>query len=352
MPADVLHILGSAGIENTGIARIVGALARNLDPGRYRIHACFLGADGPLVSELQAAGAVVQRLEWEATAKDPLGACRFWRALHERSFAIVHQHYGNRAVRWLVRRGTRARCVVHLHTRVFEPRGNEPVVSEVSGVDAIIAVSEAVARNVRGVSPVVIYPGVAAPGIVPAGHGPPHVIGTASRLAPIKGLTYLLRALAVLLKRIPDVRLEIAGAGPQQQALADEARALGLRESVTFLGWQPDLSSVLRKWDIFVQPSLDEGFAITTLEAMASGLPVVASAVGGLQELVVDGATGYLVPPRDPDVLAQRLATLLLAPGLRRTMGAAGHARAGQNFSVDRMVSAVSDIYDRLVGLG
>jgi glycosyltransferase involved in cell wall biosynthesis len=281
-----------------------------------------------------------------------MGACRFWRALRGQEFAIVHQHYGNRAVRWLARKSTPAGRIVHLHTRVFEPRGSAPVLAEVVDADAVIAVSAAVAHQVRGLQPQVVYPGVATPGPLPARRGPSHVIGTACRLAPIKGLTYLIRALAIVRRRIPEIRLEIAGSGPEQPALEEEIRTLGLRDSVSFLGWQKDLFTPLRTWDVFALPSLDEGLPIAAIEAMASGLPVVASAVGGLPELVIDGATGYLVPSRDPEVLAERLAALLLNPDLRRTMGAAGHARARQHFSEEQMVSAVSDVYDKLAGLG
>src|SRR5689334_16393827 len=103
MPKNVLHILGPAQSEGTGIARIVGALARGLDPERYKVHAWFLRGDGPLTTELQAAGAEVRVVDWHGGAYDPAGAWRFWQSLRGREFAIVHQHWGGRAPRWIAR---------------------------------------------------------------------------------------------------------------------------------------------------------------------------------------------------------------------------------------------------------
>jgi glycosyltransferase involved in cell wall biosynthesis len=118
---------------------------------------------------------------------------------------------------------------------------------------------------------------------------------------------------------------------------------------VEFLGWRDDVEALLHRWDVFVMPSLEEGFGIAALEAMAAGLPVVATAVGGIPELVKDGETGWLVPPADPQALAGRLRSLLRDSGLRQAMGIAGHSRAQDHFSMDRMVENVSKIYDGIL---
>jgi glycosyltransferase involved in cell wall biosynthesis len=162
-------------------------------------------------------------------------------------------------------------------------------------------------------------------------------------------VVYLVRALAALRQEIPDVRLEIAGSGPERAAVECEVQSLGLAGSVVFLGWQHDLERVLPGWDVFVQPSLTDSFGIATLEAMAAGLPVVATGVGGLRELVEDGRTGWLVPPADPAALAKRLRDLALNPAQRRAMGMAGRERARAHFSVERMVAEIQKIYDELL---
>jgi glycosyltransferase involved in cell wall biosynthesis len=166
---------------------------------------------------------------------------------------------------------------------------------------------------------------------------------------PLKAIVYLSRALALLQKDTSSFRLEIAGSGPERYALEREVQSHCLGNRVRFLGWEADLMRLMAGWDIYVQPSVGEPFGITALEAMAAGLPVVATRAGGLPELVEDGRTGWLVPPRDPGALADRLGALLLNPEQRRRMGAAGRERARQNFSVDRMVESISNIYDEVL---
>jgi colanic acid/amylovoran biosynthesis glycosyltransferase len=165
----------------------------------------------------------------------------------------------------------------------------------------------------------------------------------------LKGIVYLIRALAFLHKDISSVRLEIAGSGPQRKALEQEVQLHCLGNHVRFLGWQADLMPLMEGWDVYVQPAVGEPFGITALEAMAAGLPVVATWAGGLPELVEDGRTGCLVPPRDPVALADRLRALLLNPEQRRRMGEAGRARATESFSVDRMIKSISSIYDEVL---
>jgi len=354
MPHRVLHLLGTAQPEGTGIARMVAALARSLDPARYRIHAWFLGGDGPLVGALEAAGAQASALEWWRGARDPLGAWRFWCRLCGQGFAIVHMHAGGRSVRWLARVGTRARIVVHLHGRILEPRGLSLVTHSGRGADAVIAVSRAVAERVVGTRPLVVYPGIPVPETpgLPAplgGTTAERIVGCAGRLLPLKGLVYLLRAIASLRAEFANLVLEIAGSGPERATLEREVQRLGLSDGVRFLGWVEELAPVLARWEVFVLPSLEEGFGIAALEAMAAGLPVVASAVGGIPELVEDGRTGWLVPPADPRALAERLRALLLDAGRRRALGEAGRARAFEQFSMARLVTEISRVYEALL---
>jgi len=145
---------------------------------------------------------------------------------------------------------------------------------------------------------------------------------------------------------VPDLKLEIAGSGPAEASLRDEAHRLGLDGCVAFLGWQDEVP--FHRWSVFVVPSLEEAFGMATLEAMAAGLPVVASAVGGLPELVEHGRTGWLVPPAEPQALADRLVTLLGDARQQEQMGAAARNRAGE-FSAERMCGAIAGLYERLL---
>jgi glycosyltransferase involved in cell wall biosynthesis len=166
----------------------------------------------------------------------------------------------------------------------------------------------------------------------------------------LKGLEYLLNAAAALRREFPGLRVEIAGSGPQRAKLEQMVEQMELKGHVEFLGWVHELSSVLPRWDIFVMPSLEEGFGISALDAMAAGLPVVASSVGGVPELVVDGETGWLVPPGDAEALASRLRLLLCNPELRISVGAAAHAHVRDHFNAAQMTGNFARLYDELLG--
>lgn len=350
MPSKVLHLLGDGNLESVGIARIVAKLAEGLDGSKYRVHALFLGSPGPLIEYLGGAGAIVHNLNWYRGARDPIGAYYFWRWFRSQKFAVVHQHFGARSVRRIIRLSSAARLVVHLHGGVARPFRSIPV--EARGADAIIAVSHALARQLPAVKTTVVHAGVESSKecyiCEQATAQTATVIGAACRLVPLKGLSNLVQAIALLHLEFPDMRLEIAGTGPQREDLEREVCSLGLAGNIRFLGWQLDLRRIFRGWDIFALPSLEEGLPIAVLEAMAEGLPVIATSVGGLPELVEDGRTGYLVPPSDIAALVRCLRILILDSKRRQEMGAAARARAFEHFSVNRMVEAVTAIYDSL----
>jgi sugar transferase (PEP-CTERM/EpsH1 system associated) len=180
------------------------------------------------------------------------------------------------------------------------------------------------------------------------------VIGTVGRMHGVKDQLNLVRAFLLLLERRPEfrakARLALVGEGP----LREEARALLSEGGALDLAWLPgeryDAPDILRGLDIFTLPSQAEGISNTVLEAMATGLPVVATAVGGNPELVLDGVTGRLVPSRDPQALAAVLAEYLDQPALARAHGAAGRARILESFSLDGMVERYLTVYDQVLG--
>src|SRR5262249_49929759 len=158
----------------------------------------------------------------------------------------------------------------------------------------------AIARTVPALEPLIIHAGVRVSEEVGTNQKTTRetvVIGTACRLIPLKGLVFLVRAMALLCKEFPHLRLTIAGYGPERSTLEAEVAKLGLASRTQFLGWKQDINSIFQNWDIFVMPSLEEGFGMAVIEAMSQGLPVIATSVGGLPEIVEDSRTGYLVPP-------------------------------------------------------
>ena len=178
----------------------------------------------------------------------------------------------------------------------------------------------------------------------------PTTILSIGRLHPEKGLDLLIAASERLHRTQVPHRLLIVG-GAQEgyehypQLLRQQAQDRGIADDVEFAGGVEDLRPLLQRAEIYVQPSRREAFGLAALEAMQAGLPVIASAVGGLPELVVDGATGRLVPPGDVDALATAMAVLINDPELRRTWGTAARQRAEQHYGVERFCTAIRDLY-------
>jgi glycosyltransferase involved in cell wall biosynthesis len=167
------------------------------------------------------------------------------------------------------------------------------------------------------------------------------------RLIEQKGVVYGLRAFAQIAPQFPPAHVVIAGDGALRGTLEAEARKLGISQRVHFLGWREDTANILAALDVLLMPSLWEGFGLVLLEAMAQTVPIIGSAVSAIPEVVVDGETGLLAPPRDADALASALAQLLGDEGLRRHMGLMGQDRVESVFSVEQMVTATLNLYVR-----
>ena len=180
-------------------------------------------------------------------------------------------------------------------------------------------------------------------------------VGSVGTLTPRKGQLDLLRAFTQVLCRRPSTKLVMVGGtdGPDGDAYAERLRkyvsAEKLDEHVTFTGWRSDVASILCQLDLLVLPSFNEGLPRAVLEAMALGLPVVATNVGGTSELVVDGQTGLLVPAGDPDALATAIAAILDDPERARSMGRLGRERVEKNFSLESSVRGVEAVIDTLL---
>ncbi len=171
----------------------------------------------------------------------------------------------------------------------------------------------------------------------------------AARMDGLKGQETLLHALSLLPASTPPVTLLLAGDGDRRQEWETLACSLGLtEEQVRFLGFRADVPDLLSASDFFVLPSYSEGLPLSVLEAMSHGLPVIASEVGGVPEVLCSAQEGLLVPPRDPAALADALDTLLQNSELRRRMGVAGAARVKSAFSFDRMMNDYALLYARL----
>jgi glycosyltransferase involved in cell wall biosynthesis len=169
-------------------------------------------------------------------------------------------------------------------------------------------------------------------------------------LYPVKGHHHLVDALALLTKRYPNVHLAIAGRGDREEALAAQARALGVANRVHLLGLRTDVTAILAAADIFVLPSISEGLPLAILEAMFARRPIVASDVGDVGVALGHGTAGILVEPGSPAALADALAGLLADPARAREMGERAGERASTEYDVDEMVRRYVRVYDTLRG--
>jgi glycosyltransferase involved in cell wall biosynthesis len=190
------------------------------------------------------------------------------------------------------------------------------------------------------------------------------MVGVVARLEPEKGHPTLLEAWPLVLERVPAARLLIVGDGSRREALEDQAEALGLLgepcagdacvgtrharpgAGVVFTGRRDDVPAVTAALDVAVLPSYREAQGLVILEAMALSRPVVASNVGGIPEMIEDGVTGLLVPPHDPAALAGAIVRLLTDHPLADTIARAGRAQVHERFCVERMVSALQEVYE------
>lgn len=176
-------------------------------------------------------------------------------------------------------------------------------------------------------------------------------VGILATLRNWKGHVYLLRALALLRARHPRWQLLVIGDGPQRRNLDALIGELALADSVHMVGEQDDPAAWLRALDIAALPSYgDEGVPQSILQAMACGLPVVSTPVGGISEAVIDGETGLLVAARNETALAAALERLMSDPALRRRMGEAGLALARERFGLERMLDRMEAVYARMLG--
>ena len=171
------------------------------------------------------------------------------------------------------------------------------------------------------------------------------MVGTVARLHPVKALDVFVEAARITLASFPNARFIIGGTGPMEDALRAKIRDLKLEPYVKMAGFVEDVPEFLAGLDIFVLSSDAEGLGLVVLEAMAQGLPVVATAVGGVPEAVKDEETGFLVPPRNARLLAQSIARLAIDPDMAARMGAAGRKRAEELFDAKLMAQKTVQVY-------
>ncbi len=180
-------------------------------------------------------------------------------------------------------------------------------------------------------------------------HGAP-IVGNVAALVPHKGQRHLIEAAHIVVQKLPDVRFVILGEGELRDALERAVREYRLEKHVFLPGFRTDVLGCIKSFDLFVMSSVTEGLGTSLLDAMACSRAIVASRTGGIPEVVEDGVTGLLVPPRDHAALADAIIELVGDRQRRQAMGEAGFARVNEKFTVERMIAGTAAVYARVAG--
>jgi glycosyltransferase involved in cell wall biosynthesis len=370
-PIRVLQLITS--LERGGAENHLLALLTHADRQAFDLETAVLSGEGELVPVFRQAGIPVHLLK-SRSRLDPLALGRLVRLLRDGHFDILHSHlfradiYAGLALGRLGEHRPLLVSTRHNDDRFFL----NPFVGLIHyGVsarqDLIIAISDHIARFTvsRGVRHPErvrrVYHGLEPPltqaleregqrirqelGIAPDAF----LVGNVGRLALQKGQRHLIAAMPPLLERVPRARAIIAGSGDLEDYLRDLAEEIGVADRVHVLGPRKDVPALMHAIDVFVMPSIWEGFGLVLLEAMAAARPIVASRVATIPEVVVDGETGLLVPAGDPLALAEALVQLADEPEKASRFGAAGRERLRRQFSLEKMVGDTELLYRELL---
>ncbi|MES2304379.1 MAG: glycosyltransferase [Gemmatimonadota bacterium] len=357
-PWGVVHCVFSVAIG--GQEMVVLSLAANANRDRFAPRVLCLHRGGELAPRFEALGIPVDVLD-HPVGGGSLGTLRaMHRYLRQHRPAILHTHNPT-PHQFGALTGVAAGVPVLVHTKhgrnqllTIKGQWYERIAGRLT--DALVPVSEDAAEVARTVDSVpvnriqVIRNGIdlgAVPPMRPPGAAfrAVHV----ARLNEVKDQPTLLRAARLVADAEPRFHLDIVGDGDERIGLERLAHDLHLDDVVTFHGFHDDVRPMLDHAGLFVLSSLSEGIALTLLEAMAAGLPVVATDVGGNREVVIPGETGLLVPSRTPEALAQGMLAIIADPARAYAFGVAGRARVARDFSLDNTVRQYEELYLRLL---
>ena len=343
--------------------------------GRSEADAARLAAD---LHELRQAGVVLFEVPCLvrdiSLLRDARATLALWRVFHRERPDVVHTHtskagalgrvaawlagvpviihtphghifygYYGPAISWVIRLFERLLALTTDRIVTLTDRGaQEHVQYRIAAPDKFVTIPSGIVLSAFRSVP--IDPAVKRNELGLPTEGP--VIGTVGRLVPIKGHEWLLKAAPLVLAEFPHAMFVFLGEGPLLGRLQQLEGKLGISGHVMFLGARQDVPECLATFDVFAFPSLNEGMGRALIEAMAVGLPAVATRVGGIPDVVADGETGLLVPARDEAALADALLKLLRDPARRQAYGHAARRSMDERFDVEAMVRAIDRLYD------
>ncbi len=363
-PVRVMHVVYT--LRTGGMEMGVVKLVNGLDPARVRSSICSTTPAGEIKALVDPSVPVFELTR--RAGNDLRVIADLYRLFRRERPHVVHTHAWGTLLEGLVAaRAAGVPIVVHGEHGTLQLKTHQRWLQRVawSSADRVLSVSSRLAERMaagtgfplsrittirNGVHLDRFQPGdrmaaraaLGVPGAAP-------VVGTVGRLVPVKDQATLVDAVAELRRQGRAVTLVIAGDGPERAAL--QARALAKDVPLTLLGYRPDVEQVLTALDVFVLSSVSEGLSNTILEAMAAGRPVVATRVGGAEEMIDDGVTGVLVPPSDAQALAAGLTTVLASPDAGAAMGAAARRRVEAEFTLAGMMHRYDALYTEAAAL-
>lgn len=354
---NIMHIVFS--LECGGLENVAIDLAERLNSGAFNSCICCLDTFGELTNEAKKKNIEVILVK-RTPGKDFILPFRLARVMKERNIHLSHTHnlgpllYGSLAAKL-----AGVRVVINTrHGR--EKKHRSSYIWNIN--DAVVAISEDAKRemlkwnriNIK--KTMVIYNGIDIDKYSNQQNGSEAkkalniepstlVVGTVARLSPEKDQYTLIEAFSKMVNKIDDAKLIFVGDGVLKEELVNYAQKLGVSNKVIFLGFKDDVYNILPVFDVFTLSSLTEGVSLTLLEAMAMKRPVVATNVGGNPEVVIDRVTGFLVPSKDSEKMADAIIKILQNSELAQKMGAAGRRRVEEKFSLERMVKEYEALY-------
>jgi glycosyltransferase involved in cell wall biosynthesis len=366
----VLHVV--VGLERGGVEILLSQLLPGLDSSKYEITVCGLKKWGPVGDILSQKGIRVITLNGRNKFSFSI-FFKLFRFVLKEKYDIIQSHlYLANLLTGFVLWGEKL-LPVHKHTSFFIPAYHELgewqkwphiLLSRFVSFRAIkvLCCSRAVQKKVASQLKIKVNDSLVIYNGIPIAEVPvlpnfqrekkeEYVVGTVGRLDDeVKGFSYLLEAISLLSREQSfKLMLKIAGEGRDKNFLKKRAKELGIETQVTFLGDQRNILELIASFDLLVLPSLSEGFGMVLLEAMVVSKPVVATRVGGIPEVVVEGETGLLVPARDPKALADAIFYIKTHPMEAQEMGRKGRKRVEECFSIDKTVAEYDRFYDEII---
>ncbi|HVG19537.1 MAG TPA: glycosyltransferase [Blastocatellia bacterium] len=367
----VLHLINS--FEIGGTERQAVALIGRLDPERYDVKVAALRNRGPFYQEIEARFPNVPEFPltsfYNANAVRQLARLRALMTRERIDILHAHDFYagligaaagrlaGARVIACQRHLKLSNRAVHEWGTRLTHRMAHRILVNSEAIRDHILSRGGARAAKI-----IVIKNGISSIADSPEARDlrdrvrrelelgeDSKLVGMVARLQPVKGHRFFLEAAARVVGKEPKAQFVLVGGGPLKGDIEDQAARLGIKGRVHLLGDRTDAARLVASFDLLVLASLHEGLPNAVMEAMAAGVPVVATAVGGTKELIADGETGYLVPPADADALSERIAFALANEADRIRVAEAARRFVNAEFGVERMVASVQRLYDELM---